>query len=48
MPEEPLTPFEKVTLEITGGCGRACHTGLGFRTSCIHCWNGGWVWTGWG
>lgn len=31
------TPFQKVTDDLTGGCGCACHTGTGYRTSCEHC-----------
>lgn len=32
------TPFQRVVDEMTGGCGCACHTGTGYRSSCEHCW----------
>lgn len=35
---EPKTPFQKVTDDLTGGCGCVCHTGTGYRTSCEHCY----------
>jgi hypothetical protein len=31
------TPFERVVDDLSGGCGCACHTGTGYRTSCEHC-----------
>jgi hypothetical protein len=31
------TPFQRVVDELSGGCGCACHTGTGYRTSCEHC-----------
>ena len=31
------TPFQKVVDAMSGGCGCACHTGVGYRTSCEHC-----------
>lgn len=31
------TPFQQVTDDVTGGCGCACHTGTGYRSSCDHC-----------
>jgi len=34
---EPKTPFQRVTDDLTGGCGCACHTGIGYRTACDHC-----------
>jgi hypothetical protein len=36
-PAEPKSPFRAVTDELTGGDGCACHTGLGYNTSCQHC-----------
>jgi hypothetical protein len=31
------TPFRQVVDDLTGGCGCACHTGLGYDSSCVHC-----------
>lgn len=31
------TPFQRVVDELTDGCGCACHTGTGYRSSCAHC-----------
>jgi hypothetical protein len=31
------TPFQRVVDDLTDGCGCACHTGLGYRSSCEHC-----------
>jgi len=31
------SPFQKVTDDLTDGCGCACHTGTGYRSSCDHC-----------
>lgn len=31
------SPFRDVVDDLTGGCGCACHTGTGYRTSCDHC-----------
>lgn len=33
----PETPFQRVVDDLSGGCGCACHTGTGYRTSCEHC-----------
>lgn len=33
----PETAFERVVKEATGGCGCACHAGLGCATACEHC-----------
>lgn len=47
LPPAPLeetpaeTPFRKVVDDLTGGCGCACHTGTGYRSSCVHCYSGG-------
>jgi hypothetical protein len=38
VPDEDRTPFQRVTDDLTGGCGCACHTGIGHRTSCEHCY----------
>ena len=34
---EAKTPFQRVTDDLTGGCGCGCHTGIGYRTACDHC-----------
>lgn len=31
------SPFQRVVDDLSGGCGCACHTGTGYRTSCEHC-----------
>lgn len=36
-PELPKSPFQKVVDDLTNGCGCACHTGTGYRSSCEHC-----------
>lgn len=39
-PPSPDSPFRKVVDDLTDGCGCACHTGTGYRTSCEHCAGG--------
>jgi len=31
------SPFRQVVDDMTGGCGCACHTGLGYNAACSHC-----------
>jgi len=31
------TDYQKITDELTDGCGCACHTGMGYKTGCSHC-----------
>jgi hypothetical protein len=31
------SPFRKVVDDLTGGCGCACHTGIGYNAACGHC-----------
>ena len=31
------SPFRRVVDDLTGGCGCACHTGIGYNTACSHC-----------
>lgn len=35
--EPSRSPFRDVTDDLTGDCGCACHTGVGYNTSCAHC-----------
>lgn len=35
--KQSKSPFQRVVDELTDGCGCACHTGTGYRTSCEHC-----------
>lgn len=37
-PSQTKTPFQRVVDDLTDGCGCACHTGTGYRSSCDHCW----------
>lgn len=32
-----IDPFRAVVDDLTGGCGCACHTGIGYNTACAHC-----------
>jgi hypothetical protein len=36
-PRDQPDPFRDVVDALTNGCGCACHTGIGYRSSCYHC-----------